>query len=156
MHSDDGRIVLAWIVDGLRIPKRCIGIKKMIRAGGKGYPLVIRWNRSHMNTEGRPSVLNRSRHARLPLVKSLPGRLNGADDSFLKMSRILLHDNDGLLECILFVDLFMELTNHGKIGDISVVDECDTPKGKMATGARVSLGSDLQWSVLESIDISGK
>jgi hypothetical protein len=109
-----------------------------------------------MNTEGTPCILNRNRHARLPLVKSLPGRLDGADDSFLKMSRILLHDNDGLLECILFVDLLMELTNDGKIGDISVVDECDTPKGNMATCVRVSLGSDLQWSILESIDVSGK
>ena len=75
-----------------------------------------------MNTEGTPSILNRSRHARLPLVKSLPGGLDGADDSFLEMSRILLHDNDGLLECILFVNLLMELTNDGKIGDISVAD----------------------------------
>ena len=81
-----------------------------------------------MNTEGTPSILNRSRHAGLPLVKRLPGGLDGADDSFLKMSRILLHDNDGLLESILFVDLLMELTNDGKVGNISVMDECDTPK----------------------------
>jgi len=85
-----------------------------------------------MNTEGTPSILNRSRHARLPLVKSLPGRLDGADDSFLKMSRILLHDDDGLLKRILFSDLLMELTDNGKIGDISIIDECDTPKGEMA------------------------
>ena len=132
MHWDDRRIELAWIVDGLRIPKRCIGIEEMIGAGRKRYPLVIRGDRGHMRTERTPSILNRSRHARLPFVKSLPGRLDGADDSFLKMSRILLHDNDRLLECVLFVDLLMELTNDGKIGDISVVDECDTPKGRIA------------------------
>jgi hypothetical protein len=46
------------------------------------------------------------------------------------MSRILLHDNDGLLECILFIDLLMELTKDGKIGNVSVEDEHDAPKWK--------------------------
>ena len=156
MHCDDRWIILAWIVDSRRIPKWCIGVKKMIRAGRKGYPLFIRGNRGHMNTKRSPCILNRNRHARLPLVKSLPGRLDGADDSLLKMSRILLHNDDGLLEGILFIDLFIELKNNHEISDISVVDECDMPKGKIATRARVSLGSDLQWSVFESIDVSGK
>jgi hypothetical protein len=66
----------------------------------------------------------------------------------------LLHDNDGFLKCILFVDLFMELELEidGKICDTSAAGECDTPKEDMARCARVSLGGDLQWSVLESID----
>src|SRR6202012_5253317 len=98
------RILLAWVDDGFRIPKRCIRVEEVIRAGRKGYSLVIRGDGCHMNTKGAPSVLDRSRHARLPLVKGLPGRLDGANDSFLKMRRILLHDNDGLLECILFID----------------------------------------------------
>ena len=79
-----------------------------------------------MNAKGTPSVLNRSRHARLPLVKSLPGRLDRADNS-LKMCQILLHDNDGLLECVLFINLLMKLTNDGKIGYVPVKDERDTP-----------------------------
>ena len=130
MHCEDRRILLAWVVDGLRIPKRCIRVEEVIRAGRKGYPFMVRGDGGHMNAKGTPSVLNRSRHARLPLVKSLPGRLDRADNSLLKMCRILLHDNDGLLECVLFINLLMELTNDGKIGYVSVEDERDTPKRK--------------------------
>ncbi len=83
-----------------------------------------------MNAKGTPSILNGSRHARLPLIKSLPGRLDGADDSFLEMSRILLHDNDRLLECILLIDLFMELMNDGEIGNVPIGNERDYLKGK--------------------------
>ena len=83
-----------------------------------------------MRTEGTPGILNRSRHARLPLVKSLPGGLDGADDSFLEMSRILLHDDDGLLECILLVDLLVKLTDDGSIGNVSVKDERKARKGR--------------------------
>jgi hypothetical protein len=43
------------------------------------------------------------------------------------MCRISLHDNDGLLECVLFINLLMKLTNDGKIG---YVYERDTPKRK--------------------------
>lgn len=39
-----------------------------------------------------------------------------------------MHDNYGLLERILFVDLLVELTNDGEIGNISVMDERDTQK----------------------------
>ena len=76
-----------------------------------------------MRTENPPSILDRSGHARLPLVKSLPGGLDGTDDSFLEMSRILLHDDDGLLECILFIDLLVKLADNGNIGNVSVKDE---------------------------------
>ena len=81
-----------------------------------------------MRTEDAPSILDRNRHARLPLVKSLPGGLDGADDSFLEMSRILLHDDDGLLECILFIDLLVKLTDDGNIGNVSAKDERKVPK----------------------------
>jgi len=76
-----------------------------------------------MRTQPTPSILDNSRHARLPLIESLPGGLDGADDSFLEMSRILLHDNDGLLECILLIDLLVKLTNDSNIGNVSVRDE---------------------------------
>ena len=33
MHCDDGRVLLAWVIDGLGIPKRCIRVEKVIRAG---------------------------------------------------------------------------------------------------------------------------
>lgn len=130
MHCEDGRILLARVDDGLRIPKRCIGVEEVIRAGRKRYPLMVGGYGGHMFTKGTPSLLNRIRHARLPLVKSLPGRLDGADNSLLKMCRILLHDNDGLLECVLFINLLMELANDGKIGYVSVEGERDTPKRK--------------------------
>ena len=57
-----------------------------------------------------------SGHARLPLIKCLPSRLNGTDDS-LKVGRILLHDDDHLLRCIFLVDLLVELTKDSKIGN---------------------------------------
>lgn len=129
MHSDYRRILFARVVDGLRIPEWRIRIEKVIRAGRKGNPLVIRRDGGHVRTEATPSILDRSRHARLPLVESLPGGLDGADDSFLEMSRILLHDNDGLLECILLIDLLVKLTDDSDVGNVSARYEHKAPKG---------------------------
>jgi hypothetical protein len=92
--------------DDLRIPKGVHRGRENDQGGRKVYPLVFRGNSGQTDTEQALSILNR-------------GRLDGADDAFLKVSRFLLHDNNGLLECILFIELLMELTNDGKIGDIS-------------------------------------
>ena len=83
-----------------------------------------------MCTEEAPSILDRGRHAGLPLVKGLPGRLDGADDSFLKMGRILLHDDDRLLKGVLLIDLFMELADNGEVGNVSGEDERGARKGR--------------------------
>lgn len=84
-----------------------------------------------MSTKNAPCILDRGRHARLPLIKGLPSGLDGADDPFFKMSGILLHDDDGLLECILLIYLLMKLANDGQIGNESVDDECEAGKGKL-------------------------
>jgi hypothetical protein len=101
-----------------------------------GYPLVIRGKSSHVNTGRTPSILNK-------------GELDGADDSFLKVSRIccMIMMN---IWCILFVDLFMELTNDG---GLSAVGECDTQKErwKRAHGSALAVTC----SVLESIKVGG-
>ena len=41
MHCEDRRL-LAWVVDGLMIPKRFIWVEEVIKAGRKGYPLMVR------------------------------------------------------------------------------------------------------------------
>lgn len=126
VYCNDGRILFAWVVDGLRIPERRIRVEEVVRARRKGNPLMIGGDGGHIDAKGTPSILHRGRHSRLPLVKGLPGRLDGADNSLLEMSRILLHDDDGLLECILLIDLLVKLTNDGKIGNISVEGEYES------------------------------
>ena len=42
MYREDRRILLARVVDSLMIPKRCIWVEEVIRAGRKGYPLMVR------------------------------------------------------------------------------------------------------------------
>lgn len=58
-----------------------------------------------MRRETAPGILNGGGHAGLPFVKGLPGGLDGADDAFFEVGGVLLHDDDGLLEEVLFVDL---------------------------------------------------
>ena len=72
-----------------------------------------------MGTERTPCVLDRRGHARLPLVECLPGRLDGADDSLLKVGRILLHDDDRFLKSIFLVDLLVQLTYDSKIAHVA-------------------------------------
>lgn len=45
----------------------------------------------------------------LPLVKGRPRHLDRANDALLKVLRVLLHDNDALLQGVLLVDLLLEL-----------------------------------------------
>jgi len=128
MHRINSWVVLAWIVDSLRISEWCIRVEEVIRASRERNPLVIRMYRGHMCTKDTPSFLDRGRHAGLPLVKGLPGGLDGADDPFLEMSRILLHYDDGFLEGILLINLLVELTNYSKVGNESAQFECEVPK----------------------------
>jgi hypothetical protein len=52
----------------------------------------------------------------LPLVKGRPGHLDGANDALLEVLRVLLHDDNGLLESVLLVDLLLELTGDERVG----------------------------------------
>jgi hypothetical protein len=56
----------------------------------------------------------------LPFVEGLPCGLEGADDSFFEVGRVLLHDDDGFLEKVFFVDLFEELTCDEGVGDVGI------------------------------------
>ena len=69
-----------------------------------------------MSAKQASSILDRSGHVRLPLVKCLPSRLNGMDNS-LKVGQILLHDDVRLLKDIFLVDFLVELMKDSKIGD---------------------------------------
>lgn len=51
-----------------------------------------------------------------PVVKGFPGRLDGAHDAFFEMLRVLLHDDDGLLERILFLHLLLKLAGNQAVG----------------------------------------
>jgi hypothetical protein len=44
--------------------------------------------------------------AGLPFVEGLPCGLEGADDAFFEVGRVLLHDDDRFLEEVFLVDLF--------------------------------------------------
>lgn len=83
-----------------------------------------------MSTKGTPSLLDSGRHARLPFIKSLPSGLDGADNSLLKVGRILLHDDNGFLKRIFLVYLLVELTEDGKIGNIAVENELVSLEGR--------------------------
>lgn len=64
--------------------------------------------------------MNGGGEAGLPFVEGGPGGLEGADDSGFEVGGVLLHDDYGLLEGVFFVDLFLELTHDGLVGDVSV------------------------------------
>lgn len=65
--------------------------------------------------ERERSRVERKEHA-LPFVKGRPGHLNSPNDTFLKVLRVLLHDDDTLLEGVLLVDLLLKLTGHKTVG----------------------------------------
>ena len=68
----------------------------------------------------------------MPFVKSLPGGLEGAHDAFFEVGAVLLHYNDGFLERVFFVDLFLELAGDERVCYITARGK----RGKVKCGGR--------------------
>lgn len=118
MQRDNTWIVLARVVDIGRISKRSLRVEEVVGASGERDPFPICREGSEMSRERTINLLVRSRGSRLPLVESLPSRLNGADDTLFKVSAVLLHHDNGLLKKILLEDLFLKLMSDGLVGDV--------------------------------------
>lgn len=81
----------------------------MIGSGSESNPFSVRHELGHVDTQGLPGFLNTDGHSSLPFVESLPSGLNGSNDALFEVSRVLLHDDDGFLQSVLFVDLPLQL-----------------------------------------------
>lgn len=121
VHRNDRGILLAWVVDRLGVAQRRVRVEQVVRARGKGDPLSVGLQAAHVHTETEPGVLDLSRHAAAPFVKGLPGALDAAHNGLFKVSRVLLHNNDALLQSILLIDLALELDRHSLVGRVRVV-----------------------------------
>lgn len=82
---------------------------------------MVRRQGTHALSEQLPSVLNGRRHARLPLVERLPSRLNRANNTLFKVCRVLLHDDNRLLQRVLLVDLLVKLFGHMHVDDVRII-----------------------------------
>lgn len=107
----------------------------MVGPSGEADPLPVGHKLRHVDTQSPPSLLNRGAHPGLPFIESLPSGLNGPDDSFLEMSRVLLHDDDGFLKSVLFGNLLLQLPVDGQVD-----------------GEGVFLGTDAHGSVGDGTD----
>ncbi len=134
MDGDDRGVVLAGVVDGLGVAERGVGVEEVVGTGGKGDPLGVGLERAHLDAEAEPGVLNLGRHAAGPLVEGLPSALDTANDALLEVGRVLLHDDDGLLESVLLVDLALELTEDLLVGSVGVLAGSDAHGGVLEEG----------------------
>ena len=158
VHGDDARVLLARVHDVLRVAQGGLRVEEVVAPRGKADPFPVRGERGHVLAEGAPGVLDGGGHARLPLVECLPGGLDGADDAFFEVGAVLLHDDDGLLECVFFVDLLLELARDGGVGYVS------GRGGKRGVvhgrggggGLRVALGCDAHRRVFEDGDVGSE
>ena len=65
-----------------------------------------------------------------------------SDDAFFKVCAVLLHDDDGFVEEVFFVDLSEELLGDGLVGD-ATVGEGELMVGREGWRGRTTYGSDL-------------
>jgi hypothetical protein len=137
VDRSDGWVVLAGVINVVGASERSLGVEQVVGSSGKRDPLSVGHELRHVDTKLSPSVLDRARHSRLPLVESGPGRLDGSNDSFFKVSRVLLHDDDGFLERVLLGNLLLELLQDGHVD-----------------GEWVFLGADRHGSVVDVSDSS--
>jgi hypothetical protein len=115
VDGGDGRVVLAGVVNVVGASERSLGVEQVVRSSSERDPFSVGHELRHVDTELSPSVLDRGRHSRLPLVEGGPGGLDGSNDALLEVSRVLLHDDDGLLERVLLGDLLLELLQDGHV-----------------------------------------
>lgn len=104
VDRDDRRVVLARVVDVLRVAKRRLRVEQVVGPGGEGDPLGVGLDRLHLDAHQLPRLLDLRRHAAMvsacswsddspagPVVERLPGGLERADDALLEVRRVLLH-----------------------------------------------------------------
>jgi hypothetical protein len=139
VDGNDAGVVLSRVVDRIRVSERGLGVEQVVGSGSKGDPLSVWQELSHVDAQLPPGLLDRGRHSRLPFVKGGPGRLDGSDDALLEVSRVLLHDDNRLLQGVLLLDLLLELLDNGHVDR-----------------ERVLLGADLHRGVVDSSDSSGE
>lgn len=108
VNGDDTGVLLGRILDMFGVTKRGVGIKKMVGTSGKGDPFTVGCKGRKVLTESAPGILDADGHAGLPLIKCLPGGLEGTNNTLFEVSRVLLHDDDRLLESVLLVNLVMK------------------------------------------------
>jgi len=137
VDRSDGGVVFAGVVNVVGASERSLGVEQVVGSSSEGDPLSVGHELRHVDTELSPSVLDRGRHSGLPFVKGGPGRLDGSDDTLLEVSRVLLHDDDGLLERVLLGNLLLELLQDGHVD-----------------GEWVLLGADRHGSVVDVSDSS--
>lgn len=116
----DARVLFARVHDMLRVSQWGLRIEQVVAPRCEADPFPVWGKMRHVLAEGGPSILHGGRHSGLPLVKGLPGRLNGANDAFFKVGAVLLHYDDRFLEGVFFVDLFLELAGDGCICYVAV------------------------------------
>lgn len=129
VDRSDGGVVLAWVVDVVGRSKRGLGVEQVVGSSSEGDPLSVGHELRHVDTELPPGVLDTGRHSGLPFVKGRPGRLDGSNDSLFEVSRVLLHDDDGLLERVLLGDLLLELLQDGHVDGEGVLLGADRHGG---------------------------
>lgn len=169
MNGNHAGIVLARVVDRHRVPEGRVGIEQVLGARGERNPLCRRRDGTHELSHGSPCLLHRSRRARagtrraaslgsldgkktekgddvLPLVEGRPGHLNRANDALLEVLRVLLHDDDALLQRILLVHLLLKLTSDETVGVPVIATEnasAGRPSSRTAPEAETHQGSSL-------------
>lgn len=156
MHRDDAGILLGGVKNMFRVPKGRLRVQQMIAPRRKTDPLPIRSEGSHMLTKSSPRILDARTHPRLPFVKGLPGRLDSAHNAFFEMGRVLLHDDDGFLEGIFFVDLFCQLARDGGVGYEAVKIIRGWIGLRREESLRIRFGGDAHRGILEHRDIRRK
>ena len=129
VNGNDAWVVLARVVDGVGVSQGGLWVEEVVGSSGKRDPLSVGQELGHVDTELSPRFLNRGRHSGLPFVESRPGRLDGSDDTFLKVSRVLLHDNNRLLESILLLNLLLQLLDNCHVDREGVLLGTDLHRG---------------------------
>jgi hypothetical protein len=72
----DRRVVLAGVVDQVRVPQGSFRVEQVVGSSGEGDPFAVGHELSHVDTQSSPGLLNTGRHSGLPFVESLPSGLN--------------------------------------------------------------------------------
>jgi len=119
VDGHDAGVGFGGIRDVLGIPKRRVWIQEMVTARGERDPFVVWCEGGKVRGKPPEGLLDGQGCTGLPFFKCLPGGLERTHDAFLKVGRVLLHDNDRFLEEVFLVDLFLELAGDGLVGNVT-------------------------------------
>lgn len=95
-----------------------------------------------MGRERAVGILIRGSSARPPLVEGLPCRLDSTNDAVFEIGAVLLHDDDGFLEEILFENLLVQLLRYSLVDEVAnghgwhekIIDEPSRTHGSALAG----------------------